>query len=496
MLGSGMLGLFNWISDLFAAARPNPELEKARERIDAVFAAQLENRPHVARTTAKQRIAKLKKMLAWIYSHREEIHAALRADFRKPEAETDLSEILAATSEIKHAASHLRRWMKPRRVPGSLAFMTTSSWIQFEPRGVVLILAPWNFPFNLTVGPLVSAIAAGNCIMLKPSEFTPATTAVIKKMVNELFEEKEVAVFEGDKDVAALLLEKPFHHIFFTGSPAVGRVVQAAAAKHLSTVTLELGGKSPVIVDRAVNMDDAVKKIAWGKFMNNGQTCIAPDYALVHRDRYAEFIEGMRKTVASYYGDTEEERKRSPHYARIISGRHHMRLTELVQKSVAQGAKLEFGGVTDASEQYLAPTLLSNVPITAPVMQEEIFGPVLPVIPISSLEEGLSIINRLDKPLALYFFSKSERHVQYILSETTAGGTCINETLIHFLHPNLPFGGVNFSGSGNSHGFFGFRAFSHERAVLRHHRFAPMKLLYPPYTPGVRKLIELLVKYL
>ncbi|HNE22836.1 MAG TPA: aldehyde dehydrogenase family protein [Leptospiraceae bacterium] len=491
-----MLSLINWISDLLKAGAANADLEKTRARIDAVFAAQSERRPHVARTNAKQRIVKLKAMLQWIYAHRDDIHKALRADFQKPEAETDLSEILVVTSEIKHAISHLRRWMKPRRVGASLTFLTTSSSVQFEPRGVVLILSPWNFPFNLTMGPLVSAVAAGNCVMIKPSEFTPATNAVMRQLISEIFPEEEVAMFEGDKEVATLLLDKPFHHIFFTGSPAVGRVVQTAAAKHLSTVTLELGGKSPVIVDKSVDMADAGKKISWGKFMNNGQTCIAPDYALVHKDRYAEFIEGMKKTVASYYGKSEEERKQSPHYARIISSRHHARLSDMVAKSVEQGAKLEFGGITDTTEQYIAPTLLSDVPLSAPVMQEEIFGPILPVIPIDSLEEGLGIVSKLEKPLALYFFSKSNRHIKYVLSETTSGGTCINETLIHFLHPNLPFGGVNFSGSGNSHGFYGFRAFSHERAVLKHHRFAPMKLMFPPYTNTVRKLIEFVVKYL
>jgi len=472
------------------------DLAQVKENLERIFAAQNENRFHVARTTAKQRIKKLKKIRDWIREHRSDIHAALKEDFRKPEAETDLSEILVVTTEIKHAISHLRDWMEPRPIESTLLFMTTSSHVQYEPRGVVLIVAPWNYPFNLSIGPLVSAIAAGNCAIIKPSELTPATSKLVGRLVSELFDENEVAVVEGDKEVAGMLLDLPFHHIFFTGSPAVGKIVQAAAAKHLTSVTLELGGKSPVIVDRSVNLDDAVGKIAWGKFVNNGQTCIAPDYALVHKDREAEFIEKMRKAVESYYGSSEEDRKESTSYARIISGRHHMRLTDLISKTISMGAKLAFGGVVDASQQYISPTLLTNVPLDAPLMKEEIFGPILPVLTFESLKEAVELIQKMEKPLALYYFGNRKTHIDYVLTETTAGGTCVNETMIHFMHPNLPFGGVNFSGSGSSHGIYGFRTFSHERAVLRHHRFSPLKLLYPPYTNFVQKITAFMVKYL
>ncbi len=479
-----------------AKAPKGAPIGKIRARIDEVFHAQTAHHKHVGRTTLRQRKLKLKAMLRWTYDHRLDIQAALKSDFRKPEAETDLSEILVVTSEIKHALKHLEEWMEPRPASPSLGFLTTSASIQFEPRGVVLIIAPWNFPFNLTVGPLVSAVAAGNCVFIKPSEFTPATSAVVEKMVTDLFPENEVAVFQGDKDVADALLSKPFHHIFFTGSPAVGRIVQEKAAKHLSTVTLELGGKSPVIVDKDVHMDDAVKKIAWGKYVNNGQTCIAPDYALVHEDRCAEFIQKMSEQVKKSYGATDREQQASPHFARIISARHHLRLETLLKETVKRGAKIEFGGVTDAGEKYLAPTLISNVPLDSPLMKEEIFGPILPVVSVPSVHRAVEIVNKLEKPLALYIFSKNKKHINFVLGETTAGGSCVNDTLIHFLHPNLPFGGVNFSGSGNSHGFYGFRAFSHERSILRHHRFAPMKLLYPPYTPFVRKIAALMVRFL
>lgn len=474
---------------------PKNENSEMRSEIDRVFSLQMQNRFHIADTTAKERIHKLKRILHWIEKHRSEIYSALKKDFRKPETETDISEILVALTEIRHAVSHLKKWMHPQRVDKTLSFITASGWVQYEPRGVVLIISPWNFPFNLTLGPMISAIAAGNCIILKPSEYTPATSALIRKMIIDIFPENEVAMFEGDKDVSGALLEKPFHHIFFTGSPEVGKLVMAAAAKNLSSVTLELGGKSPVIIDEDADMNDAVEKITWGKFMNNGQTCIAPDYALVHKKRHSEFLEKMQKTVQKFYGETESDRKASPHFARIISPRHHSRLQKMIEDSKKEGAKIEYGGVYDENDLYISPTLLSHVTLEMPIMKEEIFGPVLPVLAVDSMDHAVRIVQNMEKPLALYIFSRDRTNVHKVLRETSAGGTCINETLIHFLHPNLPFGGVNYSGSGNSHGFYGFRAFSHERAILRHIKHSPLKLLYPPYTEKVKKLASLVLRY-
>lgn len=466
-----------------------------RERIDHVFSAQMQHHWHVARSTARERKQKLRSMLKWILDHRADIRAALQADFQKPATETDLTEILVVTSEIRHAVRNLHAWMRPRAVEGGIPFLTTSGEVRFEPRGVVLIVAPWNFPFNLTAGPLVSAIAAGNCVILKPSEYTPATSAVVGRMISDLFPENEVAMIEGDAEVASALLDRPFHHIFFTGSPAVGKIVQRKAAEHLTSVTLELGGKSPAIVDQGCDLGDAVKKIVWGKFVNNGQTCIAPDYALVHESCYDVFLEKAAACVRQYYGESEEDRLASPDYARIISQRHHARLVALVDASVKQGARVVCGGNSSTSELYLSPTILADVPEHAPVMQEEIFGPVLPVMSVPSLHAAIEIVRKREKPLALYLFTRRKKHVDLVLAETSAGGTCVNDTLIHFLHPELPFGGVNYSGSGNAHGFYGFRAFSHERSVLRHHRLAPMKMLYPPYTPFVRRVAELFSRF-
>ncbi len=471
-------------------------LSSVQERLDRVFAAQMANRFVIANTTRRQRIRKLKAMLNWIYSNRERIHAAHYRDFKKPASEVDLSEIFAVTTEIKHAIKHLRHWMKSEKVPTVLAYMTTKAWVRYEAKGVVLIIAPWNFPFNLALGPVVSAVAAGNCIVLKPSELAPATACLMREMLEELFPENELAVFEGDKDVSTALLKKPFHHIFFTGSPAVGKVVARAAAEHLATITLELGGKSPVIVDETANLNDAVAKIAWGKFLNSGQACIAPDYLFVHESKYDDFMRKMNERVRRFYGASEDERRDSADFARIISPRHQVRLKEMIDDAVARGAKVEIGGQSAADDKYIAPTVLSGVSDESRVMQEEIFGPILPVRKYSAVDDVIAHINHGEKPLALYIFSGSRKRQNYILNHTSAGTSCINETMLQFLHPNLPFGGVNNSGFGNSHGWYGFRAFSHERPVLKHNSLSALKMLYPPYTPFVKKLIELIVRFL
>lgn len=478
------------------AAATSTEMTKIDERIDRIFAMQQANRYKIANTSAKERIAKLKTLLDLIYRRKEDIYKAHYADFQKPTAEVDITEMYAVITEIKHAIRHLKKWMKPKKVRPTLATITTSSYIRHEPRGLVLIISPWNFPFNLTFGPMVSAIAAGNCITVKPSEYSPNTSHLMREMAAELFPEDEVAFFEGDKDVSAELLKKPFDHIFFTGSPEVGKVVMKAAAEHLTTVTLELGGKSPVIVDETARIGEAAQKIAQGKYLNNGQACIAPDYMFIHQSKYAEFIARFKEQIQAYYGKTEEDRRTTPDYARIISDRHHARLVKMVAEAAHDGATVEIGGKSKAEERYLAPTVLSGVTSDMAVMKEEIFGPILPMVPYQNLDEVLNAINAGPKPLALYVFSRSRKNIRRILSHTSAGGTCINEVMLHFLHVNLPFGGINNSGFGNSHGFFGFRAFSHERAVLKQSRYTPIQLMLPPFTKTVKKILELTVKYL
>ena len=465
------------------------------DEIERVFAAQQANRDAVAATDATARIEKLKALLETIEKNRQAIRDALHADFRKPPAEVDLTETYVVTSEIKHAIKHLPKWMKPRRVRPVRALLTTRAWIRYEPKGNVLIISPWNFPFNLTLGPLVSAIAAGNCAVVKPSEFTPHTSELCKNLVEKLFPKDEIAFFLGDQEVAKRLLTKPFNHVFFTGSPEVGKLVMKAAAEHLASVTLELGGKSPVIVDETADVTDAAQKVAWGKFMNNGQTCLAPDYVYVHERVYAPFLEALKQAVERSYGTSQEERRRSPDYARIITERHHVRLRHLLEESVKQGAKVEFGGTVDERERYLEPTVVTHVPEDAPLMQKEIFGPILPVHAFASLNEVLQVIRSKPRPLALYVFSRNRAHIERVFAHTASGGSCINDVVLHFMHLNLPFGGINHSGIGNAHGFYGFKAFSHERAYLKQSRFSPLKWMYPPYRPRVQKLIDLTLKY-
>ncbi len=465
------------------------------DRIDRVFTAQQNNKHLIANTGAGERIAKLNRVLDWLHSNSDRIKQALADDFSKPASEVDLTEIWLATSEIKHAIRHLKKWLRPKPVSPTLPTITTRAWIQYEPRGVVMIISPWNYPFNLTIGPLASALAAGNCIFIKPSELTPASSRLMGEMVETLFPENEVALFEGEKEVAVELLKKPFDHIFFTGSPETGKKVMRAAAEHLTSVTLELGGKSPTIIDETAHLTDAARKIIWGKFLNCGQTCIAPDYLLVHESIENALIEALKREIKRAFGDEEADRKTSPDYARLVNGHHFQRLNDLLEEAVERGAKIEIGGDRDEKDRYLSPTILSHVDAETRIMNEEIFGPLLPVIPYRSLDEVFNIINARPKPLALYIFSNNKRDTQRILANTTSGGSCINEVAFQYSHLNLPFGGVNNSGIGNAHGFYGFKAFSHERAILKHSRFSPLKLIFPPYTGMVKKLIKFVTRY-
>jgi acyl-CoA reductase-like NAD-dependent aldehyde dehydrogenase len=357
-------------------------------RIETLFARQREaTERHRARFTLKDRLDSLSRLKETIKRREDDIVRALDEDFRKPESEVRLTEVFPVYQEISHAKRHLRSWLRPHRVPGSLGMFGTAAEVRYQAKGVCLIISPWNYPVNLSFGPLVSALAAGNTAILKPSELTPVTSAVIRKIVEETFPEELVAVCEGDASVSQALLDLPFDHIFFTGSPQVSKIVMAAAAKHLTSVTLELGGKSPTIVDSTASIEHAARKIVWGKFANNGQTCIAPDHVYVARDQARP------------------------------------------------------------------------------------------------------------KPLAIYIYSEDAAAREYITERTSSGGVCVNNNVVHFLHPNLPFGGVNKSGIGAAHGFYGFKAFSHERAILKD-KFSILGLLFPPYTPTVKKLINLTVRLL
>ncbi|MBY0434695.1 MAG: aldehyde dehydrogenase family protein, partial [Cyclobacteriaceae bacterium] len=415
----------------------------------------------------KSRINRLKALQTWIMNQRERIKAAVHADFKKPLLEVDTSEIYPVLTEIKHTLSHLEQWVRPKKIDATLTYLGTQSEIRYEPKGVCLIISPWNFPFNLCAGPLVSCLAAGNTAVIKPSELTPLTSAVVREMATEIFEEDIVAVVEGAVDVSTALLELPFDHIFFTGSPAVGKVVMKAAAKHLSSVTLELGGKSPTIIDATADLNDAARRIAFGKFFNNGQTCIAPDYVLVEHSVRDAFIEKLKSSVLALFGDGKSIEESSGSYARIVNSRHFQRVNELVRDAIERGAKPQTLGPANASANFMAPVILSDVSAGSQILEEEIFGPVLPILTFETKEEITDQVNSRPKPLALYIFSKSSAFREYVMSRTSAGGVCINECVLQFTHPNLPFGGVNSSGIGKSHGFYGFQAFSNEKPVLK-----------------------------
>jgi len=461
-----------------------------------IFDSQQANRWRVAQTTARERAAKLRRLAAAINARREEIAAAALADLRKPRTELEATEVHAVLAEIAYAARHLAKWMKPRRVATPLLLFGTASEVRSEPRGVVLILAPWNYAFSLVVGPLVAALAAGNCAVLKPSEKSPHTSALLKRFVADLFDESEVAVVEGGAAVAEALLDLPFDHVFFTGGAAIGRKVMAAASRHLAGVTLELGGKSPVIVDEVADIRAAARRIVWGKYVNSGQTCVAPDYVLVHASRAAEFVSEAKLALTAQYGDGDEARATTPDYCRLVDAAAFERLKNLLDRTVAAGAVVEVGGQVDAAQRYVAPTIISGVAFDSPAMEEEIFGPILPILTYTEIDAAIALTRAHGKPLALYVFSGRPATVEHVLSHTTAGGTAVNTTLLHYANPALPFGGVGTSGTGAYHGHHGFRTFSHERAVLRQREPALARLFFPPYRGWMHALGRRALRFL
>ena len=389
----------------------------------------------------------------------------------------------------------LNSWSTPKKVDAPITLLGTRSFIQYEPRGVCLIISPWNYPFSLCIGPLVSALAAGNAVVLKPSELTPHVSTVIKNMVNETFDPSVVSVIEGGAEISQQLLKLPFDHIFFTGSPAIGKVVMKAAAENLTSVTLELGGKSPVIVTDSACLKDAAQRIAFTKFVNNGQTCVAPDYVLVDEKIATSFTQELIGQTKKLFTEHNEPFEASKHYCRIVNEKHFLRLNDLLRDSLEHGAKLEFGGMVNSSTRFIHPIVLSKVPLVARVMEEEIFGPILPIVTYQNLETAIEIINSKPKALALYIFSEKDNIQQQILHETSAGGVCINDCGIQFMQHNLPFGGVNNSGIGKSHGYFGFMAFSNEKGVLKQRSgFTSIKIFYPPYTERVKNIMNWFLK--
>ena len=464
-----------------AAIEPVPGLLEA-EAIKALFYRQQQHQPEVARSTARQRIAKLRRLHAAMLQHREAIKAAMYADFRKPPHEVDISETSCVNSEIRYAIRHLSGWLTPRHVGVRTPLLGSSASIRYEPKGVCLLMGPWNFPFNLNFIPLVAAVAAGNSVIIKPSEHAPHSAALIRQIISECFPEEEVAVVEGEVEVAKQLLDLPFNHIFFTGSTAVGKLVMQAAAQHLASVTLELGGKSPVVVDETADLDRAASRIAWIKCLNGGQTCIAPDYVLVQDSVHDAFIERLRYWLEKYYGKTAEARRQSPDLARVIHQRQFQFVKSLLDDAVQRGSRVAFGGFNAPEERYFEPTVLVDVPRDAQIWAHEIFGLLLPVRRYDQLEEAIAYINAGPKPLAFYIFSRRERQIDQFIGETRGGGVCVNECALQFFNPELPFGGHNASGIGKYHGESGFYEFSNARSIARQHSpFPTTNVFLPPY---------------
>jgi aldehyde dehydrogenase (NAD+) len=460
--------------------------------IERVFALQQQRKLELRETDAEQRLEKLRRLRAAVMAHKEDILQAAHSDMRKPRVDALLGEIMPVTQGIDLARKHLKRWMRPQRVKTPINMLGTRGEIRHEPKGAALIIAPWNVPVFLSFVPLTSAIAAGCTAIIKPSEMTPALGAVIRNIVAEVFDEAEVAVFEGGPEVAQTLLRQPFDHIFYTGNPEIGKVVMRAAAEHLTSVTLELGGKSPVIVDESADVEAAAERLVWGKLLNGGQVCVAPDYVLVHESRKDELLGALDRQFKAH---ASGEAGQLPQLTRIVNPRHHARVQGLLDDALARGARVVTGGQSDAAECFIAPTVLADVPPDAKLMQEEIFGPLLPVLGYQDLNRALELINEKPKPLALYAFSRVKANVERILRGTSAGGTTINHVMLHGLHPNLPFGGVNNSGIGKSGGFYGFQAFSNERAVLRQtSSFSFTRWMMPPYSPRLVRLLDRFVR--
>jgi aldehyde dehydrogenase (NAD+) len=419
------------------------------------------------------RLENLHRLKKRIIEKEAAIFDALKKDLSKSPYESYLTEVGVVLDEIRLAIRRLKSWARPRKAKTPLYLWFASSRIYSEPYGKVLIIAPWNYPFLLSISPLIGSMAAGNCSVLKPSEYAGHTAAVISEIMDAHFDRGHIAVVEGDAEVGEALLAQRFDYIFFTGSPTVGKRVMSAAAEHLTPLTLELGGKSPCIVDRDADLEPAARRIVFGKFINAGQTCIAPDYLLVHRSNISTLLERMRKHLIRFYG---EDPRNSPDYARIINRRHFDRLQVLLEKG-----DVVIGGQCDPYNLYMAPTVITNLSWDDPVMQDEIFGPILPILEFEDLSAAIASINSRPKPLALYVFSNRRENYRKVIDEVPFGAGCINDTVVHFANPHLPFGGVGNSGMGRYHGKASFDIFSHQKSILKKSFAFDPPLRYPPY---------------
>lgn len=426
------------------------------------------------------RLDALQKLRTAIKTNEQQLMNTLRADLNKSEFDAYTAEIGFVLEELRFTISHLRSWMKPKKVKTPITHIGSASYIYSEPFGVTLIISPWNYPFQLAIAPLIGAIAAGNCAVIKPSELTPKTSELVGRLIKELFPENYIAVVEGGVETSQALLNEKFDYIFFTGSVGVGKIIMEAAAKNLTPVTLELGGKSPCIVHEDANLKLAAKRIAWGKFTNAGQTCIAPDYLYVHQNIKDEFLRQFKETIKEFYGEKPLE---NPNFTRIVSERHFSRL-----ESFLNNGEIYSGGKTNREKLAIEPTVLTNITWEDPIMQDEIFGPILPVIDYKDLGDVLDDIHHHPNPLAFYMFTNNAGLQDRVLNSVSFGGGCINDTVYHFASPHLPFGGVGNSGIGAYHGKGSFDTFSHKKSVLKQTTLFDIPLRYPNVKNGLKKI--------
>ena len=453
----------------------------------------LDNKTIVNNSSARTRIKKLKKLKKIILKNRVRIKEALKKDFKKNPSEVDLTEIFPIVSEINFTVNNLRKWMKDEYVRTPLTLLGSKSFIRYEAKGVVLIITPWNFPINLSFISLINALSAGNSILIKPSEITSETSYVIKDIIEETFDEKEVSVVLGGVDLAKEILKLKFNHILFIGSPTIGSEVMKSASVHLSSVTLELGGKSPTVIDKNCDLKKAAKRVVWAKLINNGQVCIAPDYVLIHEDIKNKFVKYVINSIKKLYGDNTNN---SQSYCRIVNNNHFKRLKNLIDDSLKNNSKILYGGNTDSNENYIEPTLIENIDKDSKIFNEEIFGPILPIFTFKKIDEAITFINKKNKPLALYIFSSDNKNINKVLEETSSGGVCINHNTLHYSNYNLPFGGIGNSGFGRCHGEFGFKELSNKKSIFKQFLpFSPTDILMPPYNSFKQKIINLIIKY-
>ena len=444
----------------------------------------------------KERVEKIKSIRTFISNdaNHKKIADALYKDLKKSNEEVISTEITPTLLNIKQVLKNLKQWMKDEHVPSPLTMVGTSSYIKYESKGNILLISPWNYPIFLSLYPLIYAIASGNSVILKPSEISTHSSKVIKNIIQTLFKENEVAVIEGSVEESTELLKLPFNHIHFTGSPRVGKIVMEAAAKNLSGITLELGGKSPVIVDGTGNIKNIAQKIAWAKTLNCGQTCIAPDFALLKKENLQDFITHFKNSVAQFYNVGNHGIEKSSDYGRIVDDINFKRIDAILKDAVKKGAKIETGGEINSKEKFMSPTLLSNVTQDMLVMQEEIFGPILPVITFENNSDVIELFQKMPSPLAIYIMSSNKKNIKYFMDNTVSGGVCINELMLTVVNPNLPFGGVNNSGIGKSGGKHSFNDFSNEKGVVKKNFGNFLKLVYPPFKKSIFKYFKHIVK--